>query len=470
MYQTMKKRIAFKKKNQLFSSEVVNRHDLYSFKLLNMPRSAKTVSYWLTGIFVGCILALFLPWQQNIRSNGYVTALNPEERPQTVNTVIGGIIEKWYVHEGQMVKKGDTLLKITEIKDKYFDPETPQRLQEQVRAKESAVNFIGGKVQALQNQLVALEEGLELSCEKAKNKILQARMKVNIDSAELVAIKVDYDIAVQRFKRYESMFDSGLISLTNYESRKLKVQEALAKVQAQENKLLVARNEYINTKIELNSTIADYHTKIAKGRSDLNEANYNQNDAQGSVAKLKNEAANVSIRNKFYVIRAPQDGKVVQALKAGIGETIKQGDAVVTIMPKKHTPAVELYVYPRDVPLLSVGRKVRLEFDGWPALQFSGWPSVAVGTFGGVVAVIDQVNSKGGKYRILVSQDPQEPQWPEQLRIGSGVYGWAMLDEVRVWFEIWRQLNGFPPSLREKPEDDEKDKKEKDTGSEGDAE
>ena len=29
--------------------------------------------------------------------------------------------------------------------------------------------------------------------------------------------------------------------------------------------------------------------------------------------------------------------------------------------------------------------------------------------------------------------------------MGSGVYGWALLDDVPVWYELWRQINGFPP-------------------------
>lgn len=157
---------------------------------------------------------------------------------------------------------------------------------------------------------------------------------------------------------------------------------------------------------------------------------------------------------------APQDGFVVRAIKAGIGETLKEGEAVVTIMPRNPEVATAIYVRPMDVPLISVGRKVRLEFEGWPSLQFSGWPNVAVGTFGGIVRVIDYTETpeQGGRYRVLVVPDPDDEPWPDQLRMGSGVYGWVMLDEVPVWYEIWRQLNGFPPSLKEAPEEGYKDK------------
>ena len=104
-----------------------------------------------------------------------------------------------------------------------------------------------------------------------------------------------------------------------------------------------------------------------------------------------------------------------------------------------------------DVPLLRPGRKVRLTFDGWPALQFAGWPSVAVGTFGGIIAVIDQINAPDGSYRVLVRPDATDEKWPASpsLRVGSGVVGWAMLDEVPIWYELWRTLNGFPPTVKQ---------------------
>jgi adhesin transport system membrane fusion protein len=109
--------------------------------------------------------------------------------------------------------------------------------------------------------------------------------------------------------------------------------------------------------------------------------------------------------------------------------------------------AAEMYIQAMDLPFISIDRKVRVQFDGWPVLQFSGWPNVSVGTFGGIVQVIDRVDSKAGKFRILVKPDPSEEPWPDKLRIGSGIKGWVMLDNVQIWYELWRQLNGFPPSV-----------------------
>jgi hypothetical protein len=165
------------------------------------------------------------------------------------------------------------------------------------------------------------------------------------------------------------------------------------------------------------------------------------------LSKLQNEYTSTAIRSGFYIIRAPQDGYLVKALKAGLGENIKEGEAIATIMPGSPSLAVELFIKPIDVVLLKKGDKVRLQFDGWPALIFSGWPGASTGTFGGIVKVIDYVDSQQGQYRILVIPDPQDDPWPAQLRVGTGVYGWGMLSKVSVWYEIWRKLNGFPPNI-----------------------
>jgi len=425
----------------------------YSLKVLQPSRTGRVVAYWLTGLFVVLVGALFLPWQQNVQGKGKVTTFLPDDRPQQVNATISGRIEDWFVREGQYVKKGDPIMKIVEVKDKYLDPNTPLRFEEQVAAKESSIAAMKSKVEALQTQIGALQAGRVAKLGQAQNKLLQAGYKVNSDSMDLEAAKVDFSVAEYQFNRQQELYNQGLKSLTELETRKLKFQESKAKLNAVENKLAASRQERINAKIELAGIEAEYLDKISKSESDRASTLAYIADSEASLAKLRNELANVEIRQGFYIIRAPQDGYVVKTLKAGIGEMVKDGDPVATVMPESMDLAVELYVKPMDVPLLQIGRKVRIQFDGWPALQFSGWPAVSVGTFGGEIAVVDFVNSPDGQYRILITPDPDDEAWPAELRVGSGVLGWAMLDEVPIWFEIWRQLNGFPPSLKNKPSD-----------------
>ncbi|GAB2523921.1 HlyD family secretion protein [Spirosoma aerophilum] len=444
--------------NERVDEDLFNHYPLKTLRTLPQPDSGRRLGRWMMlFLFIG-LLVMFLPWQQNINGEGTVTALSPQDRPQTVQNAIAGQIEHWSIQEGQYVKKGDTLVVISEIKDEYFDPNLPERLDEQLGAKRGSFVATDAKIAALDAQKKALETGLQVKLASARNKVRQSQFKVISDSTDLIAVQKNYQIALDRLERFERGYKNGLFSLTDLESRRLKVQEDNAKVIAQDNKLNVSRQELINARLDLGNILADYQEKLAKTLSDRSSALSYRADAIGEISKLQNKISSVDVRRGRYVVRAPQDGYVVRSFKAGIGETIKEGESIAILQPANPAIAVELYVRAMDVPLIQRGRKVRLQFDGWPAIQFAGWPNVAVGTFGGEVAVIDAVSSVNGKYRLLVRpivQQEDQP-WPKQLRVGSGVYGWVMLDDVPVWYELWRQLNGFPPSLQEEPKEEKK--------------
>lgn len=407
---------------------------LESAKLLVTPQSHRTFFRIVLGTLLVAGLSMLLPWQQFVEGNGEVTAFSPADRPQVIPTTIGGRIAEWYVQEGQVVKAGDPILRITEVKDEYLDPRTIDRYTEQLSGKSSAVASKREKVRQLGAQIGLLQQNLGLSEQKARTKVAQYE-------AEVRATVIDSATALIQLQRQQTLLDQELTRLTDLENARVRYQNATAKLQEKRQTLQAAA-------IELNTVALEYGEKIAKARSEQAATLAEVGEGSADVAKLRQNVQNLEIRNGFYIIRAPQNGTIVRATRAGIGEQLKEGETVVTIMPAAAQQAVALMVKPMDVPLLSVGRSVRLQFDGWPALQFAGWPSVSVGTFGGTVAVIDRVPGPKGDFRVLVTPDSGQEKWPAQLRLGSGVLGWAMLDQVRVGFEIWRRINGFPPSLR----------------------
>jgi len=391
------------------------------------------------------IIILFLPWTQNVRAPGELIALNPEQRPQTIQSVIAGRIEKWYVVEEQFVNRGDTILRISEVKDDYFDPNLLGNTQLQLDAKEFSKLSYDEKVKALEGQINALETALVLKLSQAQNKVKQNILKVTSDSIDFQAAKINFDVAKEQYERFRSLYDEGLRSLTDLENRNLKLQESQAKVISQENKWLTSKNELINSKIELNSIQADYKDKIAKANSDKYTALSGKFDTEATINKLQNQYNNYQIRNSLYHILAPQDGYVTQAQQVGLGESIKEGAEIVSIMPSVYDLAVQMYVRPIDLPLFEKGQKVMMQFDGWPAIIFSGWPGISFGTYEGEVLAMDNFISDNQLYRILVKPKYSAHPWPEQLRVGAGVRTLTLLKNVSVWYEIWRQINGFPP-------------------------
>lgn len=410
-------------------------------------RHYKLFNRFLGGFAIFAFILLFFPWTQNINGKGFVTTLTPAQRPLTLQSPIAGQIEEWYVREGDRVMKGDTILRISEVKSEYFDPNIVARTGQQIDAKSASVESYREKIRALDGQIGALNRERELKLDQARNKYKQAEMKIIQDSTALVAAINDQLIAQKQYERTVSLEKDGIKSPVEVENKNLKAQSTLAKRAEKEQKLLQSKNELINAEIELNRIIQEYAEKIQKARSDQFTAQSSQLGVEAEVSKLETDRTNYQIRNDLYFVTAPQDGYLNKAIKAGKGETFKDGEPLINIMPLNYDLAVETFVDPIDLPLMHVGEKVRVQFDGWPAIIFSGWPNASYGTYGAeVIAVETFITEEKGKYRILLSPDEEDNKWPEALRPGSGAYTIALLEDVPIWYEIWRKLNGFPPN------------------------
>lgn len=411
---------------------------------------------------IAAIIVMFLPWTQNVWAPGKVTALRPDQRPAAIHSVIDGQVKEWRVGEGNYVAKGDTLLIISELGQEYLDPMLISRTEQQLVAKESGVSFYMEKVKSLDQQVDALNRTRLLKLQQAKNKLQQAGIKIKTDSINLIAAINQSEIAEAQLQRANEIYDKGLISKTEWENRGQKRQKTLAEKMDAENQLLVSKNELINARIELNTIENEFRDKISKAESEKYAAISAMYEAEVEVTGMQNKLMNVQIRSGFYYITAPQSGYITQAIIAGIGETVKKGQPLMNIVPEQQQLAAEVFVNPVDLPLLQIGSNVSLRFDGWPAVVFSGWPGTSFGTFQGEITAIDRDVNAQGKYRVLI-KPADEVAWPEPIRVGAGVQSYILLNTVHVGYELWRNVNGFPPdfyqAINDAPEKADEDEK-----------
>jgi multidrug resistance efflux pump len=403
------------------------------------------IKTWFFALLLVSFASLFLPWTQNIRAKGTVTALKQEQRPQQINTMIDGRIEKWFIKEGDFVKKGDTLVQLSEINIDYLDPKLMQRTAEQIEAKRSSVASYENKINATGAQIEALKASLQAKLDQLKNKYRQAEVKLQSDSMEVIAAANDWRIASVQYNRQKALHDSGLVSLTQLELRNQAYQTAWAKKISAENKYLASRQELSIVQIEASAVQQEYTEKVSKAEAERYGSSSSVATGQGDIAKLQIQYASYSIRNGMYHIIAPQSGQIIQARNTGIGEIVKESDMLIHIVPDQIDYAVEMYVRPADLPLVATGQKVRFLFDGFPAIVFSGWPEASYGTYQGVVSAVESDVSGNGMFKLLVKEDSTYRKWPKELRIGTGANGIALLKNVPLWYELWRNINSFPP-------------------------
>ena len=353
---------------------------------------------------------------------------------------------------------------MSEVKVDYFDPELLDKTKQQLESKKQSATGYENKAQTANTQIAAQQQAQALKLAMLDNKIQQQQLKIMSDSNDVIAIANELSIYKRQLDAGKIMLDSGVISLVDFEKRRANYQNGFAKKISAENKFAQGKQELINYRIEKNSVVQDYVDKISKTEGEKFGSLSNLASTNADISKLQNMYSNYDIRNKLYYIIAPQDGQIIKAKKAGIGEFLKEGEMIVEIVPINTNYAVEMFIEPMDLPLVHIGEKVRFIFDGFPAIVFSGWPQNSYGTFGGKIAAVETNISSNGKFRVLVAEDSTNNQkaWPKNLKIGGGAKGIALLRDVKVGYELWRNINGFPPEYyKPKAKEDLKNKAEK---------
>jgi multidrug efflux pump subunit AcrA (membrane-fusion protein) len=416
-----------------------------SFNQIYLRDKGPATKPWLIGLGLILLGVLFLPWTQNIRAKGQITSLYQEQKPQKIYSPIAGKISRWWVKEGDFVEQGDTLAKISEIKAEYLDPKLISRTQEQLDAKKGTVSFYEQKVKSTEDQIANLRSSKALKQDQLTNKITALQQKLTGEKAELEAASNEYNLVKDQFERNQKMFKEGLISQTQFQQRNASMQNSLAKKTISENKVNQTLQEIQNTKIELRGVDQEYSEKMNKAEGEKFQSLGMIETGKGEIAKLENQVASYTIRDGMYYILAPQSGQVINAKKAGIGEILKDGEELLTIVPQNTNYAVEMYVRPVDLPLVSPGQEVRFIFDGFPAIVFAGgWPNQSFGTFPGKIRAVENNIDEKGMFRVIVVENPKDKKWPKQIKMGAGAQGIALLNDVPLWYELWRNINGFP--------------------------
>lgn len=399
---------------------------------------------------------LFAPWQQSSKGVGRVVAFDPLERRQVLGAPIKGRISAWRVTEGTFVKKGQVIAVMEDL-----DPLAIQRIRRQRGAVLEQKRLAKKQARAYSKKIQSLKNVRKLHFRANRLKIRMTRQKYLGALQKRKAIRAALRTARLNLKRLVLLRKDEIISKRTLELARLKVTKLRMDSKIAKAALYAARSQIIEAR-------AQQLKKDSEDRSKINSAEADYQKAMDKTAVAKNKLAELELkvaRQAAQVIRAPRDAVILRLLVNEGSEMLKAGDSIAVLVPRTTDFAVELWVDGNDIPLLKRGRKVRLQFEGWPAVQFVGWPSVAVGTFGGIVALVDVANSKNGTFRVVVKPDPGDDPWPKTpfLRQGMKTKGWILLDEVRLGYELWRQLNGFPPTVEvpDKPTKKNKVKKNK---------
>jgi adhesin transport system membrane fusion protein len=421
------------------------RMDRQALTVAQTPAFVRRYAQFLViAFFVLPIFAMFLPWRQNVIASGQVTAFSASERIQSIDAPVSGVISKWYVQEGSMVKKGDVLLEISDIDPLFIDRLTSQRNNQQT------------KLGAKNDELKAYQIQQENLISSRDAKIAAAQFKLDVAKQTILSSLESYsatqailDAAEFQANRLQRLFTDGLVSKRDVELAerdfilaKRSLNSAQANLNAAKAVAKTASAEILQIKAETQASLDSSKALISKIKGELAD----------SENSLTSSEINLSRQNMQRVV-APRDGVIHRLPINSQSQVISQGEQMLIIVPDTVSRAVELWVDGRDAPLLLKNSEVRLEFEGWPAIQVSGWPQASVGTFRGKVAFVDPTDNGSGSFRVMVIPATDSRDWPSSrlLRQGVSARAWILLQKVSIGYELWRQVNGFPARLPQQP-------------------
>jgi adhesin transport system membrane fusion protein len=419
-----------------------------SFKsagLVSAAPRARAVARWLgVGSVLALVLCALVPWQQNITCSGRVIAWEPSERRQPIEAPVNGRVVRWRVKEGALVQEGDPLVEILDN-----DPQLVERLASEREAVAQKLENYASRAQTLEQQIESARSARRSEIASSGGKLRATTQKLRSAEQKLEAAEASVETVALNYGRVKALAERGLTAQRELELARLAQAKTRTEFESAKADVAAALGELDSARASLEKAQAEGDLKVQDAEAKLRSAQSDTQDARASLTRL-----DVTIsRQASQLVRASRSGVVLSILAAQGGEQVKQGDVLALLVPDTRDRAVELWVDGNDAAIISEGRNVRLQFEGWPAVQFTGWPSVAVGSFGGLVAFVDPHDDGQGYFRVVVEPDPNSPAWPEPrfLRQGVRTNGWVLLERVRLGFELWRRFNGFPPVLRDAP-------------------
>ncbi len=419
--------------------------DLPARRLVPPPLGARRVARALALAFCACaLLTALAPWQQSVTGSGRVIAYAPLERQQTIEATLGGRVMRWFVQEGDHVEEGELLLDLSDN-----DPEIIDRIERERAITEARIESYRERVASLELRVGSIGRSQEAAVRAAEARVRVARDRLSAADQAVTAAEADLDTQVLNLARHRVLVDQGLVSQREVELAILAEARSRTARDASRASRDAARGELEAARAALDQASGTRSAEAENAAASLASARTDLQNAEASLVRLETRMA----RQETQRIVAPRAGTVLRILANQGGEQVSAGDPLLVLVPDTEDRAVELWVDGNDASLIAPGELARLQFEGWPAVQFTGWPSVAVGTFGGVVSFVDATDDGRGDFRVVVTPDPEDDAWPATrfLRQGVRANGWVLLNQVSLGFELWRQFNGFPPTLRPMP-------------------
>lgn len=360
---------------------------------------------WITFLTV----IVFLVWADQamidevVKGSGKIV---PSSQIKTIQNLEGGIVKEILVKEGDLVKKGEPLLKMQDI---YFSTTFEKnRLQydelfaKSIRLKAEAYGkpFKGpGDVDNTQKSLIEKERSLYESNKKQLSKT-QAILK-----AQMTQRSGELKEAREHYKELEK--EMALVQ------KQIKINEPLVKKRiVPEVDFIKLQRDANNVQQQLTATrhlVASSQSMIAEAKSKLeesklafqNRAKEELNSIEAEMQRIKESQNALKDQVSRTLVRSPVDGVIKRLYVNTIGGVVTPGMNMMDILPTGDSLLVEVKIHPRDIAFLYPDQRAVIKVTAYDFAIYGGLT-------GKVVRISpDSINEPDGKmyYQVWIETD-----------------------------------------------------------------
>ncbi|MEA3498911.1 MAG: HlyD family type I secretion periplasmic adaptor subunit [Campylobacterota bacterium] len=339
----------------------------------------------------------------------------PASKIQTIQSLDGGIISDILVKEGQLIKKGDPLIKIDTTRFKASLDENRDALE----------SLIASKVRLKAEMYINIYKKLPTLVFKDKKLdgypgIIE--IQKNIFKTRFIELQTSIRILrIQNKQKKQELVELKSKKEQLYKSLML-IEEEMETIEKLVKRKALSNIDLIAIKKEHNSILGDYtSTKLSIPRSKLS-IKESENKIAEKINMFKSEAAKelqkvssemnryqskvISERDKLdkTIILSPVDGIIKQINFNTIGGVVRSGVDLMEIVPNSKILLVEAKISPRDIAFINPSQKAIVKIT---AYDFS----IYGGLDGKIVEIsadsIKDKDTKDGKtyYKIVIQTD-----------------------------------------------------------------
>lgn len=385
--------------NGLFRTAVVERRRqrLYGEVLLSDSRisSAFVIAMGLFSLSL-IIWAVRAEYPRTTQVLGVVTTSSPTAK---VFAQRPGIVERLFVADGELVKKGQ---QIALISVDIHDNTRRSSAGDTLTALREQSDSIGLQLVTL-NQTAAGERNRlakSLSGTRAEYASISRQIALENEIVRSMTFSID---------RLRPVVDRGFMSHVEMERR----EQALLAQRERLEQLTQQRTQLEARKAETEAQLGLLPIETARKAAEM----------RGQLFAVSQQQAHARVEVDYTVV-APVDGRVT-AIQGTVGRSVDQRAPIMAIVPDKSKFEAEIFAPSRSAGFIRPGQEVRVMYDAFPYKQFGSFPGRIVSVSSATMAPAEldlPFKSDEPVYRVRLSLERQSiVTVRERLPLQSGM-------------------------------------------------